>query len=491
MIRGMLSTLLVLALALFNFSATTQAAQLDLPALTDGSLGTLPAKMLVLDGVINQQNATGRSEHVLGLKPPPANGDHRAQNGAIMGATLGAGFIGGLAKMDKGKTQYICNAIVKAASAAVSTSTGQLITQEYPPKDKEGQPGQEEQDPTGPAMVVPFYGGMVSGGVAAALSETICERILGPKEWSKKLTDNGLLKKKFFKKGAEALNRLFKERSDDVRQSALRSSGVGSCDEASFNNALSTITSQATSLPPATAAERLQTDIIRDVATIADQIAQGNGGSVMQALNAVNQIQALTGQLNAGVPEKVFEKFALQLYGRNQMASKFSLGSKSSQISKAIEGLLTDIDKSPDLCGIGDKLRKALPELLQEPHFPVKGGGQARMPSMPSGTVCTCSNPNNPPSNPISEPISNPISNPNPNPNSKPVSKPINHPNTGPKPKPKPKKPKVPAPVPVPVPARRPKKESTGHKILCFFIGCRKVEVDVDVYCVEYPDKCE
>jgi hypothetical protein len=215
-----LHTLVILCLLLLSHipSAATRTAlssrqpqppAVNLTALTDGTLGNIPAKMLFYQAVLAQMNSNAVDPFSLRAPGDNKTEEEKAEeNSAILGGVIGSSLAAGLVNAaDPAKA--LCKALAAGAGNAAGRKTGQLIGDVYPPEEGDKKVGNatsgagasststtaakssqsSKPDPFGAAMVGPLASGFVGSGASGALGKGICDALFGDKCWMKDLAD--------------------------------------------------------------------------------------------------------------------------------------------------------------------------------------------------------------------------------------------------------------------------------------------------------------
>jgi hypothetical protein len=340
----------------------------NLTALSDGSLGNIPAQMLLYQAVLVKMNRTATA-------PPPSSdvdkqegsGDQKEaedkkkrdkKNGAVLGSVLGGALATGLADADN-PARALCKALVVGASSAVGVKTAQLIGSAQENDEEENtntdvsssstvvaQPLHSSQpNDFGAGMVGPSVGKFVGTGVSAGLGKGICDGLFGDAgKWFLKIA-NQFLPHDIYDVGKIAMEEALANGRIQILARAMENAGVPVHQASQFVNELDRNLQRFQDFGLDGVAEELQRDLLNGASQIADVIAAGQGAAIAPALEAMDQLGVVIGLASStvpfmGTPVQQFQGLTDQLSQFNAIASSFSPGT---QIFKQAQPIIKEL----------------------------------------------------------------------------------------------------------------------------------------------------
>lgn len=143
--------------------------KLDIVGLADGSLGFLPAQMLVYQGLLAQLKADNTASTLTatqdedGAQEKKTKAQKEGDGGAVLGNTIGGAIAGGIGNINKGPLAALCNAATIGVGSAIGAKTGQIAGDIFNDEDKFGK-----------GMVAPMIVNTVGTGTCIGLGKAIC-----------------------------------------------------------------------------------------------------------------------------------------------------------------------------------------------------------------------------------------------------------------------------------------------------------------------------
>jgi hypothetical protein len=384
--------------AVMSINRRSPTPAMNLTALSDGSLGNIPAQMLLFQAVLSEMNGTaavpsptldGNKQEVDDDKKEAENKKSQDKNnGAVVGSVIGGALAAGLADTDS-PAKALCKALAVGAGSAMGAKTGQLIGSAYPPPEDDKQenntatdtfsssttaaePSQSsEPNEFGTGMVGPGLGNFVGTGVSAGLGKGICDGLFGDAgKWFSKIAKQ-FLPPDMYDAGKIAMKEALANGRTQILTRAMENAGVPVHQASQFVNELERDLQRVQDFGLDGVAEELQRDLLNGASQIADVIAAGQGTVIAPALGAMGQLGTVTGLVFstaplASTPIQQFSGLTGQLFHLNTMASSFSPGNQVFQKAQPIVEELQNAasqavqDGSSALKNVGKELKNAL-----------------------------------------------------------------------------------------------------------------------------------
>ncbi|KAL1597010.1 hypothetical protein SLS60_008592 [Paraconiothyrium brasiliense] len=377
--------------------------QLDLNALTDGSIANVPIQALLLHGLVaeQQQKAAAAASKQWKSEDDDAQEKVDTANGGIAGGVMGSALSGGIMNAHKGPVIALCNALTSGAGTAIGPSVKEEVggaaeknatkqtqgDQNHGPEISTGTDQASEPHHIAAAVPGPLLGNFVGATVSTSLSRGICEGAFQKwgMKWVPKIAQEAI-GPEMYGEGLEAAQKVLANKRFRTVQQIMQEAGVPVDRAVNF---ISDLQAEISHLPLQLdgAIASLQSEVVNGASQISDAIAAGRGATIGPALNAVNQVGALSpmcafaaGGLSrrmlcqqpssSASPVQQFEALTNQLSQLNRMASSLFPGTQLlREVQPVIGGLQHSASQAVQgghtlLKGAGSIARNSLSAIL-------------------------------------------------------------------------------------------------------------------------------